>query len=228
MAIEFLKNDLERSGIYCIYCIITNKFYIGSAINFKMRWRVHTNELNRNCHRNKILQNAWNKYWSCNFAFYIVEYCEPIKEILETREQWWIDISSCCNREKGFNINPSSRNMLGYKHTEETKIKFRKPKSKEVKLKISKAHTGKIHSPEWIKARTDSREGYKHNEETKRKIGNANSISLLGHKQSEETKIKRAEKKKNKEKWPCADGWKCKCDRCREQRNLNVKNWRND
>lgn len=55
------------SGIYQIYCLVTNKRYIGSSVNlYKRKWQ-HTKELKTNIHDNRFLQRAWNKYGALNF-----------------------------------------------------------------------------------------------------------------------------------------------------------------
>jgi group I intron endonuclease len=61
--------------INCIYCIrnkINNKIYIGKTNNFDKRIKKHIQTLNKNKHHNKYLQNAWNKYESVNFDFFIL------------------------------------------------------------------------------------------------------------------------------------------------------------
>ena len=91
--------------------------------------------------------------------------------------------------------------------------------SEEHRKKISKSLMGRIsgmlgkhHSEEWKKIMSEKmkgrkypchRVGYRHSEETKRKIGLANSIALLGKKQSRETKEKRANRLKgeNNPRW---------------------------
>lgn len=81
--------DLNKSGIYKICVLPTNKFYIGSAHIFKRRFLVHKNNLKKNKHGNTILQNAWNKYGEENFVFEIIEYCD--KKNCLIREQYYID-----------------------------------------------------------------------------------------------------------------------------------------
>lgn len=39
-----------KSGIYKILNKVTEKFYIGSAVNFRARWTAHKSALNRNDH----------------------------------------------------------------------------------------------------------------------------------------------------------------------------------
>lgn len=76
--------------IYCIKNILTEKVYIGSAIDYKSRWRNHKNQLKNNFHHNIKLQNSWNLYGDNFFLFEILEYVED-KNILIEREQYYLN-----------------------------------------------------------------------------------------------------------------------------------------
>lgn len=64
---------MEEGGIYMIKNIISNKFYIGSTNNFKLRKNAHFSALKSNSHANSYLQNAYNKYGIDNFEFIVLE-----------------------------------------------------------------------------------------------------------------------------------------------------------
>ena len=100
-----------KSGIYKITNKITNKFYIGSAVDIKTRWSVHKRRLKTNTHDNKHLQSAWNKDGIQNFLFEIVELCE--REILIPTEQKYLDEYKCWDREIGYNIAKIAGNTTG-------------------------------------------------------------------------------------------------------------------
>ncbi len=78
-----------RCGIYKITNIINGHFYVGSTIHLARRWREHRKRsaLETKWH----LYNAINLYGLENFDFEVLEYCEPIKETLLAREQYYID-----------------------------------------------------------------------------------------------------------------------------------------
>lgn len=89
-------------GVYCIKNIKNNKLYIGSTtVQFVKRLNLHVWELNSNKHKNKYLQNSWNKYKEDSFIFEIIEICDKNK-CLE-REQYYIDTYKIQNL---YNINP--------------------------------------------------------------------------------------------------------------------------
>lgn len=67
------KEDYNKSGIYIITNKINNKFYIGSATNFRKRYNVHNSNFKKN-KNSKYLQRAYNKYGEENFEFQIIDY----------------------------------------------------------------------------------------------------------------------------------------------------------
>lgn len=141
-----------NSGIYAILNTFNDKYYIGSATDFKYRWKLHINRLRQGDHHTPHLQNAWNKQWGFGFIFVVLEYVDI--ENLEEREQFWINELDACNREKGYNSRLIARSCLGMKRSE------------EAKLKMSLSQKGKKLSEEHIKALR----GRKHSEETRKKI----------------------------------------------------------
>lgn len=103
----------KMSGVYQILCTTNGKVYVGSGVNLQVRWSNHQSELNRGRHCNQILQRAWNKHGADAFVFSILEIVPPEK--LVEREQYWIDVTECCDRGKGYNILPKARSGIGLK-----------------------------------------------------------------------------------------------------------------
>ena len=184
------------SGIYFIINFENGKYYVGSASNLNRRWCEHQRKLNAGNHPNKHLQHAWNIYGEIAFQFAIVESVKDENQLLEI-EQKWINASNCCNDELGYNINPTAGSQLGYKH------------SKETKHKISEGNKGNVISQEHKNAVSKAHKDKKLSKEVKAKM----SKSKIGNQSS---------RKSNK--WPCPDGWKCKCENCREKYR---EYWRN-
>ena len=91
-------------GIYIIKNIITDNFYIGSSNNIHKRILEHFNNLKRNKHPNKYLQNSYNKYKIENFSYEILELCNDnvTKNELLNIEQSYI---SNYDFNKLFNLN---------------------------------------------------------------------------------------------------------------------------
>lgn len=78
-------------GVYYIKCKVTNKQYIGSSKNIQSRLSKHFSELFNNKHRNKKLQEEFNKYGYDNFKFDIYETCN-IDELLNKERDKQISI----------------------------------------------------------------------------------------------------------------------------------------
>lgn len=221
-----------KSGIYKILNIVTEKFYIGSAVNFKARWAQHKGKLRSNIHPNKFLQASWNLHGEEAFEFIILEYCE--KEQLLIREQYWLDATKCCDRNIGYNLFTIAGSALGSKWTEERKIlasermkNFKhteeaKEKMRQIKSQVSEETGAKISA---------AKMGHLVSEETKIKIGNGNK----GKKRTEEAltkmrakivsneaklKISKAIRKLNK--WPHELGSLCKCKECLKKKSDNL------
>ena len=189
---------MRISGIYKIESLINpERCYIGSGVNLQIRKRVHFWLLKNNKHRNRKLQNHYNKYGKEDLVFVIIEPCFP--EFLVVREQYYID-----KLEPWFNICLFAYSRLGAKATEETKQKLRqvlacrdqtgknnpmfgKRITEEHKLRIREANIARIRTgKEKARLKRGMRKGLKNSEEHNRKMGE----SKKGIKHTEETKCK--------------------------------------
>ena len=113
------KNDLNKSGIYCIRNIINNKVYIGKSKNIYVRIRQHIYNLNnKSKDENRYLINSWHKYGEQNFIYFVIEYLELNEELLRERELYWIENFNSTNENKGYNLRKdSSTNMIVHPKT---------------------------------------------------------------------------------------------------------------
>jgi len=104
----------NKTGIYRIINTINNKFYIGSANNFYVRWHLHISRLRKNKHNNSYLQSSFNKYGESSFLFEVIEECEP--KILIEREQYWVQTLN-----PNYNIRTVAASNIGLKWSQEAK-----------------------------------------------------------------------------------------------------------
>lgn len=159
-------------GIYKIINITNNKFYVGSAVDLKRRKARHFSELRNGKHNNKHLQAAWIKYGESSFIFVVVEELDKEVDLLAAENVWLkehVGKEYCYNlgvtaTAPMLGVSGELSPTWGYKHTAEVKaiiaatstgrvqsvetIKKKvarligKPRSAEVRAKISTALTG--------------------------------------------------------------------------------------
>lgn len=134
-----------NAGVYSI-TTPSGRQYIGSAVNFSRRWRVHLCRMKQQKHDNAILQSAWNKHGD-KLVFKKLIVCPPDQVLLY--EQLAID-----SLNPKMNICRIAGNTRGYQHTEETKSRFidrrksfgnaGKKHSIETREKISRKKKGRV------------------------------------------------------------------------------------
>jgi group I intron endonuclease len=67
---------------------VNDKFYVGSTVNKKVRFREHRKQLRGNRHHCKHLQAAWNKYGEVKFDFVVVEEVPDQASLHEAEDRW--------------------------------------------------------------------------------------------------------------------------------------------
>jgi group I intron endonuclease len=139
---ENLRSETrKKSGIYGIFNLTTNDFYIGSAVSNRFYSRFYKHLLKGLGNKNIAID--LNKYGIESFAFVILEYFP--KEVtkknnpeLMALETYWIKTYL-----PSYNILLEAGNSLGYTHSEEIKQKMRDIYSDERKEQVSLLNKGK-------------------------------------------------------------------------------------
>lgn len=165
---SILKDNKNKSGVYCWTNTESNAKYVGSSVDLCRRFRQYYNiNYITRASKSSLICRALLKHGYSKFKLEILEYCAP-EECIK-REQSYIDT---LNPE--YNVLKVAGSLFGYKHTIESLQKMSeiaKNRSEETIAKLREAALGKT---------------YKHTEETKRKI----SETMLGRNHTEETKKK--------------------------------------
>jgi group I intron endonuclease len=140
-------------GVYSITHIDSGRLYIGSSINLYKRLIKHKSDLNAKRHHSPVLQNAWNKYGESGFEMKVLELVSDPQSLLEIEQNWLNKVNPF------YNICKTAGNRLGFKASEETK------------LKLSKALKGKPKTPEHIEKMRIRNTGKKMSAEARAKCG---------------------------------------------------------
>jgi group I intron endonuclease len=159
----------KTCGIYQI--TVNDNSYIGSSQNINRRFWEHLWKLKNKTHTNKHMENVYNKYGEGLFQLSVLEECD-ISNLIKL-EQKWIDLL-----KPNLNKAPVAGTTRGLKLT------------KEQCVNRKNINTGRKHSAESIKKRTDKIKGRKYTSEHKAKI----SASRVGKKASDESIKKRISK----------------------------------
>lgn len=114
------------TGIYKITNLINNKVYIGQSIDCQRRWTEHkrSGRINPISTKNTRDYNvpihcAIRKYGVENFQFEIIEECE--RNVLDTKEQYWIEFYKSNIENKGYNLTGGGQknfSLKGEKHSQ--------------------------------------------------------------------------------------------------------------
>lgn len=186
------------TGIYQITNIHNGKSYVGSAVRFHSRWRLHKTQLNAGKHHSRVMQRAWDKYGEAAFEFKKLLVCA--KGDLLWFEQRAFDVL-----KPAYNVCKVAGSVIGYRHTDAFKAEAsarakgnthrRGQKiSEEAKQRISEARKGKglgrVFSDDTKAKMSEALRGRKISEEQKEHLRKLNT----GKKQSPETIEKRMQK----------------------------------
>lgn len=131
---NILKEEKNKTGIYCLVNNINGHSYVGSSVNISSRMKNYLNKsfLKSRSNINMPITKALLKYDQSNFSLLILEYTEP--ELVSIRETFYIT-----QFLPYYNVLKQGYSSLGYKHTEETKKLLRELASKRTHSELTKS-----------------------------------------------------------------------------------------
>lgn len=139
---QILKDQKDKSGVYCLVNNINGHRYVGSSIHLSSRMKNYLNNtyLKNKKNSNMPIIKALLKHGQSNFSVWILEYVES--EFLSIRETFYITLLI-----PYYNVLKYGYSSLGYKHTEETKkllseLAHNRTHSEKTKVLISRALVG--------------------------------------------------------------------------------------
>ncbi len=138
-----LNNLRGVSGIYSITNVENNRFYIGSSIDLNQRYYTHFSNLKKGKHHSYKIQKDYNSFGKDAFVYDVLEVCEKVKEVLITREQFYLDFY-----DPYYNVLKKADSSMGSKRTDEYKKRMSdmfkgKKWTEEAKAKYSKTMSGR-------------------------------------------------------------------------------------
>jgi group I intron endonuclease len=140
--LDILKEQKDKSGVYCLINQINGNAYVGSSMNLASRMRnyLNTTFLKSKQNINMPIVKALLKYNQESFTLLILEYVQP--NSLTRRETYYITYIM-----PYYNVLKQGYSSLGYKHTKETKellseLAKNRIHSDETKGLIARALTG--------------------------------------------------------------------------------------
>ena len=173
---DILKN---KGGIYSFKNTVNGKQYIGSAKDFYIRCIEHI----ENKKSNSALQAAFIKYGIEKFNFVIYEYFTFESKIISSKALTELETTYIKKFDFNtlYNFKASATSSLGYKHTEEARLKM----VEFYKDKNNHPMFGKKHTSEALALISKPSElnpmfGKKHSEKTKSLISKSMSKYTLG------------------------------------------------
>lgn len=161
-----LKENTGKSGIYMWTNLLTGDIYIGQSPDLSKRFRKYFTISYIKSRKELIISRALIKYGYANFSVSILEYCDRCD--LTAREQHYLD-----KFYPQYNILKIAGSSLGFKPSEETKLKISKA-LKGIYTGDKSALFGRFHTEETKKIMSLSKAGENnplygktHNEDTK-------------------------------------------------------------
>ena len=143
---NIIKDNKQKSGVYLVLNNINGNCYIGSAATNRINVRFRNHCVHQKS-TSKPLYRAINKYGIENFSFHILEYFPGFvhKENLKQNHVKLLQLETKYIKqlEPVYNVLVIAGSSLGYKHTEETRLKMKMSYSQERKDFIANLNKGK-------------------------------------------------------------------------------------
>jgi group I intron endonuclease len=161
--------------IYRLLNVVTEQFYIGSAVKYKRRRWEHFNDLKRGAHHCKQLQAAWDTYGPEAFEFELLEEIEDVVA-LQVEDTYLAQYAgqNCCYNTALSSMQPPSADLLTREKIRTTMLRLYADKTKHPRY--GKQHTEETKAKISASKRANPTrywEGKERSEETKAKISEA-------------------------------------------------------
>lgn len=175
---------IGECGIYKITNLVNGKFYIGASVNIQRRFKEHrVKSKSRGC---KVLSRALRKYGVTNFKFDTVELCD--RDQLVKKEMLWI---KKLNPEYNASLGPgrlgiptsqTQKDLLSKSGKLQWKLMSEASKQRVINHQLCRPKKGHAVLESTRIKISKALKGVPLKQSTKKKIGAANSLSMVGNK----------------------------------------------
>lgn len=179
LILSYRKLLTNKGGIYSFYNTVNSNQYIGSAKDLYLRLNEHL----RNKKSNTALQKGIEKYGLNKFKIYIYEYFTYESKIISSKALTDLETSYILKFDfkNLYNFKATATSSLGYKHTEEAKLKMIKRfENKDNHPMYGKTHTDEALSLISKPGILNPMYGKTHNESTKKIMSEKKNKYPLG------------------------------------------------
>ena len=147
---------MRQPVIYTITCVVNHRFYVGSTMDTRERFRTHRSKLRQGTHHCKPLQAAWNKYGEDCFKFDVTVHVEAEAELEAVEDAF---LTEHVGQKYCYNTGRSAKApwrggakedhpMYGHKHTTEMKTRLSAATLELYKNPDYQPRRGRVHSEE--------------------------------------------------------------------------------
>lgn len=131
---EIYSNSKGKSGIYMWVNTINNKKYVGSSAELQRRFSAYYSIAYITKYNTTMIHRALLKYGYSAFSLHILEYCNS--SVLIEKEQYYMDLI-----KPEYNLLKTAGSSLGWKQSEEWKVKNILGQPNRIKLIVTDLHT---------------------------------------------------------------------------------------
>jgi group I intron endonuclease len=174
--LQILTETNKKAGVYLWLHLESGKKYVGSASNLSKRLSYYFSKANIARNKKSRIYNALLHYGYSSFSLTILEFIDitnlsksEAKKLILEREQFYLNSLS-----PEYNILKTAGSLLGFNHSDDSLVKFKKAKEGE-----NNPMFGKFHSKETKLKMSEIKKGKPITEQAKLKMSLANSKKVF-------------------------------------------------
>lgn len=151
------ENSSPDAGIYCLMFKTSRKIYVGQSKNIPVRIKQHLSDLKSGTHKNKMVQNHYNKYGKNDLSVCVGKYCPEDKldqleiSLISAFKSLSISLNSDGGGNKNKNLSSEHKRKLSEKAKMRPSPNLGRTASSEARKRMSESHIGHPSSRKGVK-----------------------------------------------------------------------------